>query len=303
MQPFSITAITVATLMASMLAFRASRKKSLTPRGSVAAFLVGFLLIATGWRGFNLLVFYFVAIKATKYKKDVKAKIDGTIATQGSAIRGVGQVLACSLLATLLSLWHAVVCGAERPIDFTNTTDNNAILASQLTCAIMAHHATCLADTLASELGILNQRTPFLITQPWKRVPSGTNGGVSLLGFLWSALGGTIIGLSTVLLDLLSGVLATAESGSMQQAIRIVSFSTCCGLLGSLLDSLLGATLQQSYFDPETKMVYQEEDKRPKKAKLVAGINLLTNEMVNVVSVALTCLLGGWVLGPLFFTT
>lgn len=302
MQPFSVTATLVATLMASMLALRAHRKKSLTPAGSVAAFAVGFLLIVTGWRGFNLLVFYFVAMQATKYKKDVKAKIDGTIATQGTAIRGVSQVLACSLLATVLSLWHAMVCGAERPIEFSRTTSNNHRLPSQLACAIIAHHATCLADTLASELGILNQSPPVLITQPWKRVPSGTNGGVSLLGFFWSALGGAIIGVSTVLLDSISGILAASESSSLHQAIRITVFSTCCGLLGSILDSLLGATLQQSYFVPETKMVYQEEDMRPEKAKLVAGINLLTNELVNVVSVALTCLLGGWVLGPIFFT-
>jgi uncharacterized protein (TIGR00297 family) len=304
MQPFSITATLLATLMASMLAWRAHRRKSLTPAASVAAFAVGFLLIWTGLRGFNLLVFYFVAMQATKYKKDLKAKIDGTIATQGTAIRGVSQVLACSLLATLLSLWHAMACGAERPIQFTVNTATSDVLASQLTCAIIAHHATCLADTLASELGILNKNPPVLITQPWKQVPSGTNGGVSWLGFVWSALGGGIIGISTVLLDLMSGVLAaTTESHLSQAATRIVVFSTCCGLLGSILDSLLGATLQQSFYDPDSKMVFQEEDKRPEKAKLVAGVNLLTNELVNVVSVALTCLLGGWVLGPMIFAS
>ncbi|KAL3893864.1 MAG: hypothetical protein SGARI_007923 [Bacillariaceae sp.] len=254
-------------------------------------------------------------MQATKYKKEYKATIDGTIASnQGSTTRGVGQVLACSLLATLLSQWHAFACGAERTIEFASDdesakTTENDLLASQLTCAIIAHHATCLADTLASELGILNKSPPFLITQPWKRVPSGTNGGVSLLGFVWSALGGPSIIKNKIILDAFSGILASSDSNTgsnnsaLEQATRIMIFATCCGLLGSILDSLLGATMQQSYFDPDTKMVYQEEDQKPEKAKLVSGVNLLTNELVNVVSVALTCILGGWVVGPLVFVS
>lgn len=310
MDPFSIKATVVATLMASFLAVRAHRRKSLTPPGSLAAFAVGFLLIWTGLRGFNLLVFYFVAIHATKYKKEYKATIDGTIASnQGSTTRGVSQVLACSLLATILSLWHAVACGAERPIAFDYSRKENRndgtdpSLASHLACAVIAHHSTCLADTLASELGVLSNSPPVLITQPWKQVPSGTNGGVSPLGFFWSAMGGAIIGISTIILDAASGISAGDNGASFEQSSRLVVFSTCCGLLGSILDSLLGATLQQSYFDPDTKMVYQEEDERPINAKLVTGLNMLTNEMVNMVSVALTCYLGGWALGPALLGT
>ena len=40
--------------------------------GSIAAFTVAFLLVGTGLRGFNLLTFYFVSIKATKYKHEYK---------------------------------------------------------------------------------------------------------------------------------------------------------------------------------------------------------------------------------------
>ena len=310
MDPFGWTLTPVATTSATLLAYRAYRKKSLTPAASVTAFIVAFLLVGSGLRGFNLLVFYGVAMKATKYKKDIKAKIDGTISSnKGSTTRGTNQVLACSLLAVILSLVHVIMCGKERPIQFvlrqedddSSSNRNRMIVASKLSCAILAHHATCLADTLASELGILNDsvglgRPPVLITQPWKYVPSGTNGGITFMGCLWSALGGTIIGVSTIVLDTMSGLHTSTNA-----YLAIIVYATLSGLVGSLLDSLLGATLQESYFDPDTKMVYQTEDEKPKTARRICGSNILTNEMVNVVSVALTTFLGGWVLGDFVF--
>lgn len=313
MEPFGIKANIIGLVFAILLSWRGIRKKGLTAAGagckftrpqicdchyhshllsnckSLGAFSVGFLLISTGLRGFNLLVFYVVATKATKFKKGIKEKIDGSLVIAGSAARGPMQVLACSLLAVILSLIHGAYFGAERSIDFGNQS-----LPSKLTCGIVAHHATCLADTLASELGILAKNSPVLVTQPWKRVPPGTNGGITIMGCVWSAMGGLIIGLSTIVLDYISGVFPI-------HSIQMIAFSSCCGLAGSLVDSILGATIQQSYWDPETKLVFQSNDDKPKSTKVVSGMNILTNEQVNLVSVAITTFIGGWVLGPLFF--
>lgn len=295
MEPFGVKATIMATCVASLLSWRAIRKKSLTVHGSVAAFCVGFLSIWTGLRGFNLLIFYQIGTTATKYKKDYKMKVDGTIATSGSQARGPTQVLACSLIAVILGLIHGVLCGKEGSIDFVpDSSSQSTTLASSLTCGIVAHHATCLADTLASELGILSKSQPVLITQPWRRVPSGTNGGITVVGLFWSIVGGLIIGLSTLLLDYLAGI-------TPLNAVSMLGFSSTCGLVGSLFDSLLGATIQQTYYDPDSKLVYQEEDKKPSSAKLLIGINALTNEQVNFVSVALATVIGGWYLGPMFF--
>ena len=73
--------------------------------------------------------------------------------------------------------------------------------ASALTCALIAHHSTNLADTLASELGILSNSKPFLIISG-RTVPPGTNGGVTALGTAFSALGGCIIGIGWVVRSL-----------------------------------------------------------------------------------------------------
>jgi uncharacterized protein (TIGR00297 family) len=289
MEPFGLKATLLATAIAVLLSARAIKRKSLTNTGAMAAFGVGFGSVITGTRGFNLLVFYQIATTATKYKKDIKATKDGTFFT--SAIRGPSQVLACSIIAVVLSLVHAIYCGAEQAIDFRNQP-----LASSLTCAILAHHSTCLADSLASELGILSTETPILITQPWRKVPAGTNGGITLWGTLWSAIGGFLIGFAYVVTDYLSGILMLP----LHHAVRFLLLGTICGLVGSLIDSLLGATLQQTFWDDEKKLIFHSDGK-PNSAKLLIGINLLNNEQVNLVSVALTTALGGLVIGPMVF--
>jgi len=73
----------------------------------------------------------------------------------------------------------------------------------------------------------------------------GTNGGVSVAGTLSSALGGSIIGLAYFLVTLLCGSeSAVGLSSPPQWPLLIVT--TLTGLLGSLIDSVIGATLQYS---------------------------------------------------------
>lgn len=311
MDPFGPKALLVATTMATLLAVRALRKRTLTAAGAAAGFVVGFGLVATGLRGMVLFFLYQIGTKATRYRQDAKEKADATV--QGSGGRGASQVVAVSVTAVALSLWHAVHYGAERAIDFngrsattTTTATTSSVQASHLAAAVLAHHAVTLGDTLASEMGMVasllsssssklqpHNNKPFLVTQPWRRVPVGTNGGVSVRGTLWSFAGGVMVGALTVAMDVVSGI----------RPLNLVAMSLyggLCGLLGSMVDSILGATLQATYYDDETKLVYHH-DSQLSSAKLVCGMPILNNEQVNLVSVILTTGMGGWWIAPWFF--
>jgi len=225
---------------------------------------------------------------ATKYQKVIKEKIDGDASK--SAIRGPHQVLACSAIAVALSIYHAMYFGEEKSIDFYQSPET-----SSLTCAVIAHYAVCLGDTFSSELGMLSKSQPFLISAPWRKVPCGTNGGVTLLGTLWGAIGGAVIGLAILIID--------TTTGMVVQPKETIIFGILCGLFGSLFDSLLGATLQSSYYDDDKKLTYceKQEEVNNKSIKHISGFDVLTNAQVNLVSVIIITIIGGSYLGPLIF--
>lgn len=75
-------------------------------------------------------------------------------------------------------------------------------------------------------------------------VSQGTNGAVSWVGLLCSFLGGTVVGLFYYI-----AVLNTVDTAVLQLAAPqwpIIVVAGFGGLFGSLLDSILGATLQYS---------------------------------------------------------
>ena len=125
-------------------------------------------------------------------------------------------------------------------------------------------------------------KSPRLITTG-RLVPRGTNGAISAIGLVCSFLGGAIVGLSyyiTVILFLGAEMLYTQ--------LPLVAVGGLCGLVGSLIDSLLGATLQFSGFSEEFGQVVTRPDHN---VKHISGYDVLSNHGVNLLSALLTALL------------
>lgn len=155
---------------------------------------------------------------------------------------------------------------------------------------LVAHYACCTADTWASEVGILSAGRPRLAVALFTRtVPHGTNGGMSLLGTGASFAGGAFI-----------GICYFALSGFERSQLPMIGFGAVCGVLGSLIDSVLGGTFQATYYSEERKCIVERPDEVDTSIVHVCGWDILSNDAVNILSIAFT-MLAGSLLGPIVF--
>ncbi|KAI9743932.1 MAG: hypothetical protein M1818_002666 [Claussenomyces sp. TS43310] len=235
------------------LVYRAWSHKSLTPAGCVVAALTAAAHAVHPWSmPFALLaVFYLAGTRVTKIKKDVKSKLTMDAAGHGGGEgpRTYVQVLANSGVASVLTLLHAYQL-SQRP---GGASSCYAWRGDLLVVGIIANYAAVSADTFSSELGILSTRKPRLLTSyNLREVPPGTNGGVTLLGLGAGFLGSLVVTTAAMVL------LPYCGHGWEQQQRRGFAWGMMLwGGLGSLLDSLLGALLQQSVVDTRSGRIVE----------------------------------------------
>lgn len=68
----------------------------------------------------------------------------------------------------------------------------------------------------------------------------------------------------------------------------VILFGACCGFVGSLIDSFLGATCQATYYSPERKAIVRNPREVEGRVERICGMDILSNEAVNFVSIAAT---------------
>lgn len=273
------------------------RRRSLSLSGGLAAIIVGVVLTAaSGCFCLALLGFFLTSSRLTKWKASEKKRLEhdykegeavvqitvdyheGWLSDLPGGQRDWVQVLCNGGVATIAALCYIGSVGyGEHPFFLTSSTPSMAAVA-----CITSLACSC-GDTWASEVGGVVGGTPYLVTT-WRRVPRGTNGGVTLVGTLCSVAGGLVVG-GAYFIGLLLFVGFGSTSDALTQA-SVVLLGGVAGLWGSLVDSLLGATVQYSGWE-ETGS-YVVHGPVGKDVKHISGWDILDNHAVNFVSSALT---------------
>ncbi|OMO80812.1 hypothetical protein CCACVL1_12732 [Corchorus capsularis] len=269
----------IAVLISSLIAIRSYRRKSLDLSGALSGVIVMAIHFAVGYRfGAILLAFFFSSSKLTKVGEEKKRQVDADFKEGGQ--RNWIQVLFNSGIATVLSVMIWNLTGWEdKCLD-----SKESVVITALIGGIIGHYSCCNGDTWSSEIGVLSNDQPRLITT-FKPVRRGTNGGVTKTGLLAALAAGSVIGLTFVLVGFFT---TRCSSGVAMKQLLVIPLSAVAGLLGSIIDSLLGATLQFSGFCTVRNKVVGKPGTTVKK---ISGLSILDNNAVNLVSILLTTLL------------
>ena len=122
---------------------------------------------------------------------------------------------------------------------------------------------------------------------------------MSLLGTIASAIGGAFIG---IIYFLMSYFVNNNSNYNLYSQYPMILVGLVCGLLGSLIDSILGATLQATYYCTDKKKIVKNinNNNNNKSIIIVSGVNFLSNEAVNIFSILITMILSLFI-GPYIF--
>lgn len=245
-------------ILAALMAFLASSLRFLSRSGALAAFLLGAIVFGLGglrW-AIVLLVFFLSSSGLSLLFRKRKEAPEKNYA-KGST-RDAWQVAANGGLAGLFALLYFF---------FPQS--------SWIWIAYSAAFAAANADTWATEIGALAKKPPRLITT-MQLVEAGTSGAISWLGTAAAFTGALLIGFTASFVD---------PFAAEQPAWLVLVVVTIGGGVGSLVDSLLGATFQAVYHCPQCD---KDTEKYPihgcgTETALVRGKKWLNNDIVNLI--------------------
>jgi uncharacterized protein (TIGR00297 family) len=242
----------------------ALRRGSLSRSGAAAAVVIGTVIYAGGGGSWFLALIAFFATSTLLGKvgtqKKARIKLDFEKGDTRDAWQAFSNGGVAALCAVGMLLWsHAAWTGA-----------------------FVGALATANGDTWATELGTLSRAEPWSL-RSLRRVPRGTSGAVSPLGLLATAGGGLLIGI----------VVGFGAPRLTWASLSLSAIGLVAGVLGSLADSLLGASLQAAYrceaCATNTEGTLHHCGNR---TVLIRGFAWFDNDLVNLSATALGAALG-----------
>ena len=240
----------VAILLAISIATVAKFFKLLTGSGSAAIFLLATIIFGFGQWKWTVPIFAFFLLSSILSKIRKSKNIEVEKYFDKSSVRDYYQVFANGGLAGVLVIV-------------------NQFLKSELIYIVyVSSIAAVCADTWATEIGTFFSKRTYNILN-FNPIEPGISGGVSFPGFIGAFLGAFMIGVSSI-------------NWVQFNFVYFVMVIVTSGIFGSLIDSILGASVQVRYLCPvcgiETEKYYHCSEKTIYKK----GSRWFTNDIVNL---------------------
>lgn len=257
MAGISYTNILLAVLFAAGIAYLSFKHKFLTNSGIISSCIFAIVLFGFGsWKwSIPIVTFFFTSSVLTNIRNRTNKISDEKITPLG---RDYLQVLSNGIIP--LSLFIIYI--------FTEIEILYLLFCSSV--------AAVTADTWGTEMGGLRQNSTVLIIS-FKKVEQGTSGGVSIMGTLASLLGAFILGLVSLI-------------WIKNNILDFLIIITLSGFFGSLVDSILGATMQVKYVCSICGKSIELKEHCNTASEKVKGLGFVDNNFVNLAASFSGCL-------------
>jgi len=241
----------ISIILSLLLGALAFYKKAMTNSALILAIVLAFLITYFGGLcAYLILVAVFLGtVVANKIKKSERIKVNKNI-IEKSGKKDIVEIIA------------NVVTGAVFIILYKITKVNIYFLVY---ASIMAES---LADSLASDIGVLSKKSPINILTLKKSEP-GLSGNISALGLASSFFGSLIIAIIFSIFNF------------QTSSLIIITLS---GFLGAIFDSILGATIQVKYKCQKCSKIVEKKIHCEKETIYYKGIKIINNDTVNLIS-------------------
>ncbi|MBN2410426.1 DUF92 domain-containing protein [candidate division KSB1 bacterium] len=245
---------TLGLILSFFVVILSFKLKFLDTGGAIGAFLLGTLVFGVGRWPFTVPILTFFVLSSFLSKIGQKSKLKFTSEIEKSGKRDIWQVLANGGLAGILVLaWNYF------PFDIFYLLFIGAL-------------AAVMADTWGTEIGVLSKIKPVSILT-FKPVAKGASGGITFLGTAGSLFGAFIL-------------VVTGFGFSPHSSLPIIGMSEfiillVSGLLASLVDSLLGATVQAKYTCHVCNKSTENRIHCGRETILTCGYRWINNDVVN----------------------
>lgn len=248
---------TLGVIMAAALAILSYRMKFLSENGSVGLFILGVIIFGAGgwiWT-VPILTFFISSSLLSKVGKYQKKKLESIY--EKSSQRDIEQVMANGGLAgSMVILWLYF----PDPIWYF---------------AYLGILAAVNGDTWATELGAFSRVKPRSICG-FKAVEPGTSGGITPVGTMGALQGAFVI--------VLTGYWMLQDQNLSLSLNTILLIVLVSGFIATLIDSLLGCTLQAQYQCPKcSKQTEKQIHCDGQKTNRISGLVWMNNDMVNAI--------------------
>jgi uncharacterized protein (TIGR00297 family) len=248
---------TIGLAGAATISFAARRVNALSSDGALAATAIGATIVTgSGVRGGAMLVTFFIS-------STLLGRLPATvhIEQRRGRERDAVQVMANGGIAAVMALASSVIRGPTR---------------SLLIAGFGGAVATATADTWATEIGSRSSTRPRSIVTLRPTAP-GASGGITVAGLAASAVGAALI----------AGLASAPFAGAARPASRHAVPIALGGFTGALVDSVLGATVQEVRFCDACAVETEERVHRcGTQTRVARGARWCDNDTVNALATA-----------------